>query len=53
MNKNLKVKKIIKLGSSYGIIIDTNMLYKSELELGDLVTVDCSKNKIVIKKAVK
>ena len=46
----MEEKKIIKFGNSAGIVLDSKMLYKAEMELGEVVEVEVSKNKIVIKK---
>ena len=45
-----KVKEITRLGNSAGIVVDKEMLYKAELEIGDKVEVICKKNQITLKK---
>ena len=45
-----KIKEITRLGNSAGIVVDKEMLYKSEMKLGDKVEVICKKNQITFKK---
>ena len=45
-----KVKVITKIGNSGAIILNKELLYKSELEIGDKVEVSCTKNRITLKK---
>ena len=44
------IKDIRKLGNSNGIIIDRLMEKESDIHLGDKVEVNCTKNKITLKK---
>ena len=46
-------KKIVRLGNSSGIIIDTRMSFGSNIKLGDTVTIKCQKNKLIITKKEK
>lgn len=46
-------RRIIKVGSSAGIIINNVMLQTTELELGDVVEAKCSKNRVVLQKKVE
>lgn len=43
-------KSVRKLGNSNGIIIDRAMESQSDIHLGDTVEVNCTKNKITLKK---
>ena len=45
-----KIKEITRLGNSAGIVVDKEMLYKSEMKLGDKVEVICKKNQMTFKK---
>ena len=45
-----KVKIITKVGNSGVVILNKELLYKAELEIGDKVEVACTKNKITLKK---
>jgi antitoxin component of MazEF toxin-antitoxin module len=45
-----KIKEITRLGNSAGIVVDKEMLYKSEMKVGDKVEVICKKNQITFKK---
>lgn len=45
-----KDKKIIKVGNSTCVIIDSYMLFGSGIKLGDKVEVECEPNKIIITK---
>lgn len=43
-------KTIRPFGNSAGIIIDNTMKFLSGINVGDIVEVTCSNNKIIIKK---
>ena len=45
-----KVKVITKIGNSGAIILNKELLYKAELEIGDKVEVICKKNQMTFKK---
>ena len=45
-----KVKEVIRVGNSASVILDKELLYKAELEIGDKVEVTCAKNRITLKK---
>ena len=45
-----KIKEITKVGNSGVVILNKELLYKAELEIGDKVEVACTKNKITLKK---
>ena len=45
-----KIKEITRLGNSAGIVVDKEMLYKSEMQIGDKVEVVCKKNQMIFKK---
>ena len=45
-----KIKEVRPFGNSFGIIFDKEMLYKSEIKVGDKVEVSCAKNRITIRK---
>jgi antitoxin component of MazEF toxin-antitoxin module len=45
-----KVKIITKIGNSGAVILNKELLYKAELEIGDKVEVTCAKNRITLKK---
>ena len=45
-----KIKEITRLGNSAGIVVDKEMLYKSEMKVGDKVEIICKKNQITLKK---
>lgn len=45
-----KVKTITKVGNSGVVILNKELLYKAELEIGDKVEVTCAKNRITLKK---
>lgn len=45
-----KVKEITRLGNSAGIVVDKEMLYKTEMKVGDKVEVICKKNQMTFKK---
>lgn len=47
---NNKVKEITRLGNSAGIVVDKEMLYKTEMKVGDKVEVICKKNQMTFKK---
>ena len=47
---NEKVKTITKIGNSGAVILNKELLYKAELEIGDKVEIACTKNKITLKK---
>ena len=47
---NEKVKTITKIGNSGAIILNKELLFKAELEIGDKVEVSCAKNRITLKK---
>ena len=47
---NEKVKTITKIGNSGAVILNKELLFKAELEIGDKVEVSCAKNRITIKK---
>ena len=47
---NEKVKTITKVGNSGAVILNKELLYKAELEIGDKVELSCAKNRITIKK---
>ena len=47
---NNKIKEITRLGNSAGIVVDKEMLYKSEMKVGDKVEVICKKNQMTFKK---
>lgn len=47
-------KRIIQIGSSIGICIDKALAYASGFKLGDILEVECDRNKITfIKKRSK
>ena len=48
--ENTNTKKIRKVGNSSGVLLDSKILYKSELQIGDELEVKCSKNKIILTK---
>ena len=43
-------KKVVKLGNSAGIIVDSYMTFGSGIKIGDVVSIRCQKNKIIITK---
>lgn len=45
-----KIKEITKVGNSGVVILNKELLYKAELEIGDKVEVTCTKNRITLKK---
>lgn len=45
-----KIKEITRLGNSAGIVVDKEMLYKTEMKVGDKVEVICKKNQMTFKK---
>lgn len=45
-----KTSKIVKIGNSCFVCLDKEVLFASQLELGDMVEIKCSKNKIAISK---
>ena len=47
------VKKITNIGSCAGLILDKTIKEISKIEMGDMVEIKCSKNKIVIIKIEK
>jgi antitoxin component of MazEF toxin-antitoxin module len=47
---NEKVKTITRVGNSGAVILNKELLYKAELEIGDKVEVSCAKNRITLKK---
>lgn len=51
--ENTNIKTIRKVGNSCGVLLDTKILYKSELQIGDELEVKCSKNKIIFTKKEK
>lgn len=50
---NNKIKEITRLGNSAGVVVDKEMLYKAELQVGDKVEVICKKHQITFKKVKK
>lgn len=43
-------KKVVKLGNSGGIVVDSYMTFGSGIKIGDTVEIKCQKNKLVITK---
>lgn len=46
-------KKVVKLGNSAGIVVDSYMTFGSGIKVGDIVSIKCQKNKIIITKKEK
>ena len=46
-------KKVVKLGNSGGIVVDSYMTFGSGIKIGDTVSIKCQKNKIIITKKEK
>jgi hypothetical protein len=46
-------KKVVKLGNSGGIIVDSYMTFGSGIKVGDIVSIKCQTNKIIITKKNK
>ena len=44
------IKKITNIGNCAGLILDKTIKEISKIEMGDMVEIKCSKNKIVITK---
>lgn len=44
------IKKITNIGNCAGLIIDKTIKEISKIQMGDMVEIKCSKNKIVITK---
>lgn len=45
-----KTKKIIKVGKGSAVLLDKEILYKTELSIGDILNVICTKDKIILTK---
>lgn len=46
-----KIKDVIRVGNSASIILDKELLYKMEIEVGDKLEVtNCKKNQVTFKK---
>lgn len=43
-------KKIRQIGNGSGVLLDSKLLFKAELQVGDEVECKCSKNKIILTK---
>ena len=51
-DKNMpeKTKKIIQVGKGSAVLLDKEILYKTELNIGDVLNVVCTKDKIILTK---
>ena len=46
-------KKVVKLGNSGGIVVDSYMTFGSGIKIGDTISIKCQKNKLIITKVEK